>query len=69
MKYFLKGNWQDKYTRVTKKQYVDAEGDAGFWPDEPGETATAAFSGHGISGKIEYEEKDRIYKEDDYECF
>lgn len=69
MKYFLKGDWEKDYTEVTKEQYVDAEEKAGFWPDEPDEVATAAFGGHGISGKVEYEEEDKVYDEDDYECF
>lgn len=69
MKYFLKGDWEKDYTEVTKKQYLAAEGNAGFWPDEPDEIATADFDGHGISGKVEYEEEDKIHNEDDYECF
>lgn len=71
MKYFLKGNWEKKYTEVTKEQYIAAERNAGFYSDEPfaSETATAAFDDNGVSGKVEYEEEDKVHDEDDYECF
>lgn len=69
MKYFLKSSWEDKYTKVTKQQYINAEKKAGFQSDEPGETATGGFSGHGISGRIKYEKEDSIHDENDYECF
>jgi hypothetical protein len=63
MKYFLKGDWEKEYTEVTKRQYIDAERKAGFPSDSNDDIATAAFSGHGIGGKTEYEKGD----EDKYE--
>lgn len=65
MKYFLKGDWAKEYTEVTRNQYIDAKGEAGFWPNEPGEIATISFDGHGINGKVEYEEEDKVHNKDD----
>lgn len=52
-KYFLKADWQEDATEVTKGQYIEAEANAGFFSDEPGKTATAAFNGRGIEGWTE----------------
>lgn len=53
-KYFLKGEWESEYTEVSKEQYIRAERQAGFYPSIPGEIATSAFSGNGVSGCVEY---------------
>ncbi len=59
MKYYLKLDCQAKYTKVSKKEYIRAEGEAGFYSKFGGNhIATAGFSGRGINGKVEYEKKD-----------
>jgi len=57
MKYYLKGNWEKEYKKVSKKEYIKAERAAGFRNKVGGENeiATAAFSGYGVSGKVEYD--------------
>lgn len=52
-KYFLKTEWQDEGTEVTKEQYMAAEMNAGFYPDRENKTATASFGGKGIEGWTE----------------
>ena len=54
-KYFLKTEWQDEGTEVTKEQYMAAEMNAGFHSKFENETATAAFGGKGIEGWTEGE--------------
>lgn len=68
MKYFLKGDWEKDYTEVTKKQFIDAEENAGFYSNDPDETATDDFDGHGVSGKVEYENGDTISFDGEEEC-
>jgi len=54
MKYYLKGDWEEEYTEVTKEQFIAAERNAGFHSKSgPDSLATAGFSGDGFSGKIE----------------
>ena len=59
IKYFLKSSWQEEYTEVTEKEFVRAEGAAGFHP-KPGlvPVATGGFSSGNISGKVEYTKKE-----------
>jgi hypothetical protein len=54
-RYFLKTEWAD-YVEVTKEQFVNAERSADFYNTmgQPNEPATGGFSGHGVSGKVEY---------------
>jgi len=53
-KYFLKADWQEEYTEVTREQFIAAERAAGFRPKGGGdELATGGFSAGNISGKIE----------------
>jgi hypothetical protein len=61
-KYFLKADWESFWTEVAKEIWVNAEREAGFrtrFPrDDPeylSKPATGGFSGHGVSGKIEYD--------------
>ncbi len=54
-KYFLKAEWQDEGTEVTKEQYMAAEENAGFHPKFEDEPATQSFGGRGIEGWIEGE--------------
>jgi hypothetical protein len=70
MKYFLKGDWEEEYTEVTKEQYIAAERNAGFYSNESfaNKVVTAAFSGHSISGKVEYENEDIISFDGEEEC-
>jgi len=49
-KYFLKGDWQEEATEVTKEKFIMAERAAGFHSKFLGETATASFSGSGVRG-------------------
>lgn len=65
MKYFLKGSWEKEYTEVTKEQYIEAEEGAGFFPKPGcGDVATDSFSGHGIRGKVNYEDENGDKAED-----
>lgn len=59
MKFYLKAPWQEKYTEVTKEQFIMAERNCGF-RSKFGEKslATAGFSSNGLEGKVIYEEED-----------
>lgn len=54
IRYYLQTDWQDDWTEVTKQQFIDAERNAGFRSNTPGEPATGYFSGRGVRGKVEY---------------
>lgn len=54
-KYFLKAEWQDEGTEVTKEQYMTAERNAGFHSKFEDKPATASFSGKGGRGWIKGE--------------
>ena len=56
MKFFLKGDWEENFTEVSREQYIDAEGEAGFFSTDDDDIATGSFDGHGVEGKVEYEE-------------
>ena len=67
MRYYLRADHQTDYDEVTKEEYIRAERNAGFKPkfafdDSKYNTviATAGFYGGGVSGKVEYEEKDYV---------
>lgn len=58
-RYYLRIDGVTKWVEVSKKKWVEAERNAGFWPtvgnrDDP---ATGGFGGRGVQGKI-VEEKD-----------
>ena len=67
MKFFLRHDWEKEYKKVTKIEYIDAEGNVGFLSNSCDGIATMAFSGHGISGKIEHERGDENGYEE--ECY
>jgi len=52
--YYLKAEWQKRFSKVTEEQFIRAERDAGFYPKTPGTVATGGFSGNGMVGKINY---------------
>ncbi len=41
-----------KWQKATRKQFIEAERGAGFYPKSGNGTATAGFSGGGIEGKL-----------------
>lgn len=58
--YYLKSFFDDKWTKVSKEDFIKAERSAGFRPkissDSPDyytTLATSGFSGGSISGKLE----------------
>jgi len=59
-KYYLKTEWQSVWHRVTKKQFIEAERSAGFYPttvsqDDPlydNTVATGGFGDDSIEGEI-----------------
>jgi hypothetical protein len=55
-RYFLKAPFVDKWTCVTKEEFMKAERRAGFRPKGGGDGLTTAgfSSGEGIEGKIDY---------------
>ena len=56
-RYFLKFDIDNaKWQEVTLEEFVAAERSAGFRGGnvERGKTATGAFSGHGVRGRVEY---------------
>ncbi len=62
--YWLKSDWQDEWTEVTKEQWIKAERQAGFRPKCASTElaymttcATGGFTGGGISGKIVFDRR------------
>ena len=53
-KYYLKGNWEKEYGEVSKKQFAEAERNAGFYPKGGGLVATAGFFSGSVQGKVEF---------------
>ena len=53
-KYYLKGEWEDKWTEVTEEEFIKAERSAGFRPKYGDGVATGGFSNGSISGRVEY---------------
>lgn len=57
-RYFLKLQFEPEsaYREVSKEEFVRAERNAGFrnTMGQPLEPATGGFSGHGVSGKVQY---------------
>ena len=50
--HFLRADFSNKWTEVTKERYLQAEKDAGFCPKDPSfEYATAGFSTDEICGR------------------
>ena len=54
-RYFLKADWQDEETEVTKQAFLEAEKNAGFYSRTGEDTcATAGFSARGIRGIVKF---------------
>lgn len=59
-RYYLRTEWESVWKRVTKKQYIEAERNAGFYPthisiadpEYNNTCATSGFSDDSVEGKI-----------------
>ncbi len=52
-RYYLKSFYEDKWTRVSLKEFKRAESIAGFRVKGAGPTATGGFFGGGYRGRME----------------
>lgn len=58
-RYYLKADHETDWSNVTRKQFIAAEQAAGFRSKfGDNHPATSGFSGHGMSGRVEYVEQD-----------
>lgn len=53
--YYLKATWQKEWTKVSRKQFIEAEREAGFYPKGSCGVATAGFSHGSVEGRVDYQ--------------
>ena len=71
-RFYLRADWQGEYQEVTREQWIRAERAAGFCPKGVSSThpnymytlATGGFSGGGVSGRIDFQPKDKGVHDD-----
>lgn len=54
-RYYLRAEWEDNWTEVSEKQFINAERAAGFRPKPGcGPVATGGFISGSTLGRVEY---------------
>jgi len=54
-RYYLRTKWNKKWDEVSKKEFIDAEREAGFYPKGRGRVATAGFIHGSVEGRVDFE--------------
>jgi len=54
-RYYLRTTWNKKWDEVSRREFIDAEREAGFYPKGGIGVATAGFSHGSVEGRVDFE--------------